>query len=132
MARNKPAGTIPANEYGDPDWSLSVPMPVEPGVYAASIKSVERRESESDGRSWLAWTFLLADGREIGGGSSFSLSVRSKSFAWISAVVGRALLGGGATITPMDLLNHSCQIVVEDTDEPGISKVSAVLPPAKP
>lgn len=122
------AGTPPQEAYGDPDWSLSVPIPVEPGMYPAVVKSIERRTSESDGRDWLAWIFVLDDGREIGGGSSYSLSVRSKTFSWISAIVGRAMLGGGATIHALDIVDHPCSVSVE-TDADGMSKVGAVLPP---
>jgi len=113
-------------------WELVIPIPVEPGVYPATIKSVERRVAEEDDdRPWLLWTVTLEDGREVSGGSSFSLAAGSKPYAWVSAVLGRALMGGGRTIHPMDLEGKPCLVHVDLKEDGLSSKVVAILPPAK-
>jgi hypothetical protein len=118
---------LPVAEGRD-DWRLEVAEPILPGLYAAVITSVELRTSE-DGREWLAWGFTLSDdGRLASGGSSFSISPRSKSYAWIAAVLGRRRMGGGAVITAVELIGQACTVsIVEDAE--GFSKVDAVLPP---
>jgi hypothetical protein len=112
------------------DWELTVPVPIEPGLYQATVKSVALKIAEEDERPWLAWTFTLADGREVGGGSSFSIATGSKAYGWIVALLGRAMMGGGAVIHPLDIEGKPCQISIDTTEE-GRSKVVAVLPPAK-
>jgi hypothetical protein len=113
---------------GNHEWTLEVPEPIPPGVYVAAVSSIELKENETDGREWLAWTFVLDDGRTIGGGTSFSLGVRTKGYAWISALLGRERLGSGVQVTETDLLGAACRIVVElDSDD--IPKVGTVLPP---
>lgn len=118
---------------GTREWSLTVPEPIEPGVYRATVKSIELRMAEDDAeeRPWLAWTFTLEDGREVGGGSSFSISPGSKPYAWIAAILGRAAMGGGTVIHPLDLEGAPCQVHIDLKEDGLSSKVQAVLPPAK-
>jgi hypothetical protein len=110
------------------DWALEVPEPIPPGVYPATVSEIVLREAD-DGREWLAWEFALDDGRRIGGGTSYALGVRTKAFAWITALLGRERMGGGTQITETDLQGAVCQIVVE-LDAEGLPKVGSVLPPS--
>jgi hypothetical protein len=109
------------------DWSLTIPDPIPPGLHDAEIVSVELRVAEADGREWLAWTFRLDDGRELGGGSSFTVSPRSKTYGWVSAIVGRARMGGGETIRAADLIGARVTLSIEPDDD-GQARVAAVLP----
>lgn len=113
-------------------WELEVPIPIEPGVYSAVVKSVELKVAEEEDRPWLAWTFTLTDGREVGGGTSFSISPRSKAYGWITALLGRAMMGGGAVIHPLDIEGRPCQLSIDTAEDGLTSKVMAVLPPARP
>jgi hypothetical protein len=120
----KPPSEIEARH----DWTLEVPEPIAQGVYPATVSEIVLRENEADGREWLAWDFVLDDGRRIGGGTSYAIGVRTKAYAWISALVGRERMGGGVQIVESDLTGARCQIVVE-LDADGLPKVGSVLPP---
>ena len=127
MNRRTPPSPMTTPEPRD-DWRLEVAEPILPGLYPATITEVQLKVAE-DGREWLSWGVTLDDdGRLASGGSSFSISPRSKSYAWVAAVLGRRAMGGGAVITAADLIGKACTVnIIEDAE--GFSKVEGILPP---
>jgi hypothetical protein len=109
-----------------------------PGNYPASLKSVVEKtiEVKGESRDVYEWTFLVPtadnDGNagepiSIGGLSSQMTGPKSKTAAFLVALLGPAAVQPGATFTMNDLIGKQC-LIQTDLNEAGYHKVVGATP----
>jgi hypothetical protein len=106
---------------------------IENGTYPATLLgiSVEQPTAKSPNqKEWLKWLFVVDDGSETGvemvAPSSMRCTAKSKTRAWIEAVLGRQL-ANGETVVIENLKALDCFVLVGH-DESGFAKIEAVMP----
>ena len=110
---------------------------LEPGTYEATLIGLEHFEYD-DGeapKTLRRWTFgtdeldpATGEPISIDGVSSLARGPKSKSYLWLTALLGKAPEPG--KFTASSLIGRPCMITVE-LNEAGYSKVVAVVPPPK-
>jgi hypothetical protein len=92
-------------------------------VVAATLKSPNEKD-------WLKWAFVVDDGSaegvELSAASSYKLTSKSKTRAWVEAVIGKQLKNG-ETIVLEDLKALDCFVLITH-DENGFARIENVLP----
>jgi len=106
---------------------------IENGTYPATLLgiSVEAPTAKSPNqKEWLKWLFVIDDaspeGVEMTAPSSMRLTAKSKTRAWVEAVLGRQL-ANGETITLEDIKALDCFVLVTH-DETGFARIETVMP----
>ena len=101
---------------------------IEPGQYPARFEAIEEKVSEKDGGTYWLWTFTAAVGGEkitVTGTSSAKLSNRTKSYKWVSALLGRKPEG---TVNFAELVGKPCFLVLGLNEDESFNVVDSVLP----
>jgi hypothetical protein len=117
------------------DHVFEFPPTVEPGTHRAvfggcrEITYEDRLTKES--KSLIVWAFLITTGEgadesvvTVDGVTSYSLSVRSKGFEWLSAIAPE-IVAERRSVAASELIGRECIVAVEDVE--GEAKVGAVL-----
>lgn len=115
------------------------PADIDDGVYAATLVRLEpfTYEHVEGPRQLLRWTFTLDDYDDpvpVEGVSSCALGVKSKAYAWLTALLGPDRMLERPKLRPeVDLVGRECQVEIGH-DEKGYAKVKTVLgrPKRKP
>ncbi len=125
--------------------TFTVPAPYEAqpiipaGVYDATLKSVEEREStqpsqyDNGSTSYLFWTFAIVGKKktvEVSGSSSPRFGPKAKANRWVSALLGRKL-ATGEVIDLEALIGKPCKLTVTlETDDQNFerNRIGDVLP----
>ena len=110
---------------------------IEPGAYNVVLESVEPKtivptQGRDAGKEVpvYEWTFLTDDGEEIQGVTSVNSGTRSKMYAWITALLGKAP-ETGQVIDTSTLVGRMviAQIEKSESGWPKLANLSAI--PAK-
>ena len=98
-------------------------VPVPSGQYVASLLSVEVKEGGSFSGQFRVWNFLAdvnGEGLPVQGTSSISNGNRTKTYEWLTALMGKEP-AIGETIDP---IGRKCLVTVTQKDGyPRVSKV---------
>ena len=100
-------------------------VPVPSGKYVATLEGVEVREGGFDGGQFRIWKFLADVAGTllpVEGISSMNNGTRTKSFEWLTAILGTEPKVG-ETVDP---IGHKCIVTVGQKD--GYPRVEAVAP----
>jgi len=107
---------------------------IDQGIYNATLRKVSLKKIESGqyaGNTIRIWTFDVdVNGvpQEVTSSSSLNTGPRSKSYAWLSALLGRAPVPGEKGLDPT---GRPCRVHLIIDDESGYNKVVTVLPAEK-
>ena len=106
--------------------------PLEPGTYDAILSNVETQDSGPYGPAWK-WLFTAYDGQiaiPLLGFTSTNFHEKSKSYQWVTAILGRQLTPHEVLDTD-DLCPESCRLVLTVKELPDgrrVNQIAGVLP----
>ena len=109
---------------------------IAPGVYVVTLTSISEQRTilpqtgPNAGKEVTLrdWTFALEDGSEIQGSASIASGPKSKTYAWLTALLGGTPPTIGASYSPSQLIGRMAlaTIAVPDDGWPKITNLSAL------
>lgn len=115
---------------------------IEPGVYEVTLielsepRTIYPQSGPNAGKEvhLRDWTFALEDGRTVVGGASTANGPKSKTFAWLTALLGGTPPVIGQSYPRSQLIGREClaTIAIDDGGWPRIANLSAMPKKAAP
>jgi hypothetical protein len=109
------------------------PLDVDPGVYPATVKEVEKVTGEFGEQMRFTFTLDGDPDNEPWAWCSYKLGTQTKLWRWFTALKGRAPTIG-EKLAPRDLVGCRCQLIVglkKARDGSEVKGVTDLLPAAK-
>lgn len=117
ISAGAPASNLTAGVYEVTLTDISEPRTIFPQTGVNAGKEVQLRD----------WTFALEDGTEITGSASIASGPKSKTFAWLTALLGGTPPQVGASYPRSQLLGREAlaTITIDESGWPRIANLSA-------
>ena len=97
---------------------------LEEGIYPAKVAKLEVKETEAG--TFRVWTFEVKGASQpVTATSSMMTGPKSKTYKWLSALIGRKPTPGEKGI---QVVGQLCQLHISVDEDTGYNKVEAVLP----
>ena len=94
------------------------------GIYPAKVTNLEVKTT--DAGTFRIWSFDVG-GEKVTASSSMMFGPKSKTYKWVSALIGRTPVPG----EKLEVIGLPCQLHLIVDDDSGYNKVDTVLPPAR-
>lgn len=103
--------------------TLEVPevQALDPGIYPAKVTKLETKTTDSG--TFRIWSFDVG-GETITASSSMMFGPKSKTYKWVTALIGRTPVPG----EKLEVVGLSCQLHIIVDEDSGYNRVEAVLP----
>jgi hypothetical protein len=103
--------------------TLEVPVvtSLDAGIYQARVTNLETKTT--DAGTFRIWSFDVG-GEKITASSSMMFGPKSKTYKWVTALIGRSPVPG----EKLDVIGLPCQLHLIVDEDSGYNKVEAVLP----
>lgn len=94
------------------------------GIYDAKVTNLEVKTT--DAGTFRIWSFDVG-GEKVTASSSMMFGPKSKTYKWVSALIGRTPVPG----EKLEVIGLPCQLHLIVDDDSGYNKVDTVLPAAR-
>lgn len=103
--------------------TLEVPevKSLEPGIYPARVTGLEVKTTDTG--TFRIWSFDVG-GEKVTSSSSMMFGPKSKTYKWVSALIGRSPVPG----EKLEVIGLPCQLHLIVDEDSGYNKVESVLP----
>ena len=95
------------------------------GIYPARVSNLETKTTDSG--TFRIWSFDVG-GEKVTASSSMMFGPKSKTYKWVSALIGRSPVPG----EKLDVIGLPCQLHIIVDEDSGYNKVEGVLPASNP